>query len=85
MSDRSEDLRHEAARLLERAQAVTDPDVRAGLIRLAAKFHELAGARPADLDGAVRTVNAAQMVGPTRIAPVMQQQQQQIQPKKEQC
>jgi hypothetical protein len=80
MSDRSDDLRLEAARLLERAQAVTDPDVRAGLVRPAAKFHEMAGAKPA----AVRTFNDAQMVGTARTAPVMQQQQQ-IQPKKNEC
>jgi hypothetical protein len=81
MSDRSDDLRLEAARLLERAQAVTDPDVRAGLVRLAAKFHEMAGAKPVDLDAAVRTFNDAQMIDTARTAPVMQQQQQ-IQPKK---
>jgi hypothetical protein len=60
MSDRSEGLRKEAARLLEAARATATPRGRAGLIHLATRFHELAQSTPADLGALVQSFNDAQ-------------------------
>lgn len=82
MSERAEELRREAARCLTLAQAVQDPKTHEELIRMAARFHELANSADVDDFGAIlRTFNEEQMVRPAPKPVVQQQQQQQIQPK----
>jgi hypothetical protein len=71
MPDRREIFREEAARCLEAAKRSKDPNSAAELVRLAAKFHELADQPPIDIDAILAGFNAQQM-----IAPVAQQQQQ---------
>jgi hypothetical protein len=67
MVDRRESLREEAARFLEAAKQSKDPNSRGGLIRLAAKFLELAGQPQIDIDAILAGYNAQQT------APVVQQ------------
>jgi hypothetical protein len=81
MVDRREDLRKEAARLIEAAKTASTPETRAALIELANKFLQLADYEPSvDLDAVLDEFNARQMTRPKESKPVMQQQQQQ-QPK----
>jgi hypothetical protein len=80
MSGRAEDLRREAARCLTLAQSTSEPRVRGELVRMAARFHELANSTPADFDIILQVFNDAEMTRPSE--PVAQQQQQ-IQRKKE--
>jgi len=82
MSDRAEDLRREAARCLEQANATADPRRREQLITMAARFYELANSVQADFDDILRAFNEAQMAPPDASKPVVQQQQQ-VQPKKD--
>jgi hypothetical protein len=82
MTDRAEDLRTEAARCLAQAQITIDPQQRAELVRMAARFHELANSVTVDLDAILQAYNDQKMVLPESEPVVQQQQQQQIQPKK---
>jgi hypothetical protein len=82
MPDRAQALRREAARCLEQAAATADPIKRAELINMAARFHELAETLAHDFAAILQAFNDAKMAPPAP-EPVAQQQQQ-IQPKKEQ-
>jgi hypothetical protein len=77
MADRTGDLRREAARLLEAAKAATDPNARAALIEMAAKFHELAASERADFDALVQSFNDAQMLSQRQSEPVIRSSQRQ--------
>jgi hypothetical protein len=79
MLDRSEDLRREAARCLEAAERCADPNSRAELIRLAEKFLELAKSAQADFGPIAETLTKIMKESSEPVG----QQQQQIQPKKE--
>ena len=79
MPDRSEDLRKEAARCLEAAARSTDPNARGELMRLSQVFLELAKSTPEDF-APVLEAFTDMMKEPSE--PVVQQQQQ-VQPKKE--
>jgi hypothetical protein len=77
--DRAQALRLEAARCLEHAKVAANPKIREELIAIAARFHELANSTAAHYFGAImQGLNDDAMAG----RPVAQQQQQ-IQPKKE--
>jgi hypothetical protein len=80
MPDRRETFREEAARCLEAAKQSKDENSRAGLVRLAAKFLELAGQPRIDFDALLADYNAQQMMPPPSSELVVQQQQQ-AQPK----
>jgi hypothetical protein len=80
MPDRRETFRKEAARCLEAAKQSKDENSRAGLVRLAAKFLELAGQPRIDFDALVADYNAQQMMPAARPEPVAQQRKQ-VQPK----
>ena len=77
MPDRSEDLRREAARCLEAAARLTDPHARGELIRLSQVFLELAKSTPEDFAPVLEAVTDMMKEASEP------QQQQQIQPKKE--
>jgi hypothetical protein len=62
MPDRRETFREEAARLLEAAKQAKDQNSRAGLVRLAARFLELAGRPRIDFDALLADYNAQQMM-----------------------
>jgi hypothetical protein len=62
MSDRAEDLRNEAAQCLAQAQTTADPRRRAELVRMAARFHELASSVSVDFDAILRAYNDQKMV-----------------------
>jgi hypothetical protein len=83
MSDRAEDLRREAARCLEQANATADPRRREQLITMATRFYELATSVQADFDSILRAFNEAQMAPPDAASKPVVQQQQQVQPKKD--
>jgi hypothetical protein len=80
LPDRSDEFRKLAADCLAIARTVTDPGNRAILLTMAQKWFDLANGPAANLDAALREFNTAQMRAALR--PAMQQQQQ-IQPKKE--
>ena len=80
MPHRRESLRREAAHCLEAAKQSKDENSRAQLVRLAAKFLELAGQPRIDFDALLAHYNAQQMMPTLPSEPVVQQQQQ-IQPK----
>jgi stringent starvation protein B len=79
MSDRAGDLRNEAARCLAQAQTTVDPQRRAELVRMAARFHELANSVSVDFDAILQAYNDQKMVLGELETPVQQQQQQQPQ------
>jgi hypothetical protein len=76
MPDRREAFRNKAARCLEAAKQSKDPNSAAELVRLAAKFLELAGQSRIDFDALLADYNAQQMMPRARSEPVVQQQQQ---------
>ena len=80
VTDKSEDLRREAARCREAAERSTDPNFRDELIRFADKFLELANSVKADFAPVMEAV-AAMMKEASEL--VVQQQQQVQPPKKE--
>jgi hypothetical protein len=84
MADRIQDLRATAAQCLALVQSTSDPRTRAALTTMAQKLYDMSSDRPADFDAAQREFNDRQMLPhrPTQPQPTMQQQQQ-IQPKKE--
>jgi hypothetical protein len=86
MTDRTEELRETAAQCMALAQSTTDPAVRAALTIMAQKLYDVANHRSADYDVAQREFNDRQMLQqfPVRQPQsTTQQQQQQIQSKKE--
>jgi hypothetical protein len=66
--------------LLEAAKQAKDQNSRAGLVRLAARFLELAGRPRIDFDALLADYNAQQMM-PMPSSESASQQQQRIQPK----
>ena len=80
LPDRSDEFRKLATDCLAVARTVTDPGNRAILLTMAQKWFDLANGPATNLDAALREFNTAQMRDALR--PAMQQQQQ-IQPKKE--
>jgi hypothetical protein len=77
MPDRSDEFRKAAADCVTLARTTTDPVMRTGLLTMAQRWYTLANGPATDFDAVLREFNDQQM---TR--PVMQQQQQ-VQPKKE--
>jgi hypothetical protein len=80
MTDRSEDLRREAARCFEPAERSKDPNSRNRLVRLGNTFSELADSVKGDFGTILRALTAEVMQQPSEPAA---QQQQQVQPKRE--
>jgi hypothetical protein len=80
MRDRSDEFRVAASECLRLARLTSDESTRASLLVMAQKWFDLASGRPSQdtLDVAVRAFNERQMTA----KPTMQQQQQ-IQPKKD--
>jgi hypothetical protein len=82
MSDRSDEFRRAAQDCLQLARATSDPGTRAALLLMAQKWFDLADGSPGQgrLDAAIGEFNARQMHPKPA---VRQQQQQQIQPKRD--
>jgi hypothetical protein len=78
MADRTEELRDTAAHCLALAHSTPDPRTRAALITMAQKLYEMANDRPGGFEAAQHEFNNGQMLPQPRM-----QQQQQIQPAKE--
>ena len=84
MADRSDELRATAAQCLALAQSTPDSKTRAALLVMAQKLNDMASSRPANFELAQREFNNQQMFPPQPVQPQpAMQQQQQIQPKKE--
>jgi hypothetical protein len=81
MTDRAEGLRREAARYLALAKTTIDLRAREELVLMAARLHDLANSVPADF-GIILQALKDQQTAFSAPQPVAQQQQQ-IQPKKE--
>jgi hypothetical protein len=79
MADRKDELKETAAQCLALAHSTTDPHTRAALLTLAQKLYDRASKRVDDYEAAQREFNDRQMLP----KPAAQQQQQQIQPKKD--
>jgi hypothetical protein len=73
-------FREAAAHCVAIARTTDDPATRASLLTMAQRWYDLANRPITDLDAIVREFNDRQMSG--AVKPAMQQQQQ-IQPKKE--
>jgi hypothetical protein len=82
MPDRSDELRRRAAECLALARATSDPHARLSLLTMAQRFYTMANGSTVEFDTILRNFNDGQMMRPSEGKPVMQQQQQ-IQPKKE--
>jgi hypothetical protein len=84
MADRSDELRATPAQCLALAQSTIDSKTRTALLIMAQKLNHMASSRPTSFEMAQREFNDRQMLPrqPMGPQPVMQQQQQ-IQPKKE--
>ena len=80
MPDRSDEFRNRAAHCIAIARTTDDPATRAILLTMAQRWYDLANGPATDFDALVRDFNDRQLSDPPK--PVMQQQQQ-IQPKKE--
>jgi hypothetical protein len=80
MPDRSDEFRKLATDCVAIARTMTDPGNRALLLAMAQKWFDLANGPATNIDAALRVFNEGQM---SDTKPAMQQQQQ-IQPKKEQ-
>jgi hypothetical protein len=84
MADRPKELRDTAAHCLALAHSTHDPRTRAGLITMAQKLYEMANDRPGRFEAAQHEFNNGQMLPrQTRQPQPSMQQQQQIQPAKE--
>ncbi len=83
MADRIDELRATAAQCLALSRSTIDPQTRTALLVMAQKLYDLASERPGDFEAVLQEFNDQQML-PQRqkLQPTMQQQQQ-IQPKKE--
>ena len=83
MADR-EELRATAAQCLALARAATDPQKRVTLIGMAQKLYHMAGDPSGDFERAQQEFNDQQMLPQQSVQPQpIMQQQQQIQPNKE--
>jgi hypothetical protein len=85
MADRTDELRDAAAQCLALSRSTTDPRTRTNLLIMAQKLYDMASDRPGNFEAAQKEFNDQQML-PRRLKPQPQptmQQQQQIQPKKE--
>jgi hypothetical protein len=80
MPDRSDEFRKMATDCIAIARTMTDPGNRAILLTMAQKWFDLANGPATNLDVALREFNTRQMT--EALKPAVQQQQQ-IQPKKE--
>lgn len=80
MPDRSDEFRKMATDCIAIARTMTDPGNRAILLTMAQKWFDLANGPATNLDAALREFNTRQMT--EALKPAMQQQQQ-VQPKKE--
>jgi hypothetical protein len=78
MADRRDELKETAAQCLALAHSTIDPHTRAALLTMAQKLYDRASKRVDDYEAAQREFNDRQML-PKPAA----QQQQQIQPKKD--
>jgi hypothetical protein len=81
MPDRTDEFRKLASEGVRIAGATSDPVARVKLLTMAQKWFDLANGPAADLDAALRDFDTAQMRD--AVKPAMQQQQQ-VQPKKDQ-
>jgi hypothetical protein len=82
MADRSDELRRRAADCLTLARATSDPYARLSLLTMAQRLYTMANGSAVEFDSIRRNFNDEQMTRPSDGKPVMQQQQQ-IQPEKE--
>jgi hypothetical protein len=82
MPVRSDELRRRAADCLALARATSDPHARISLLTMAQRLYTMANGSAVEFDSIVRNFNDEQMMRPRDGKPVMQQQQQ-IQPEKE--
>jgi hypothetical protein len=83
MSDESEEFRRRAADCLALARATSDPYTRLSLLTMAQRLHTMANGSAVEFDSILRNFNDEQLMRPRDGKPVMQQQQQQIQSKKD--
>ncbi|HEY6604445.1 MAG TPA: hypothetical protein VI009_21815 [Xanthobacteraceae bacterium] len=84
MADRADELRDTAAQCLALAQSTTEPQTRVALLIMAQKLNDMASSRPANFEMVQREFNNRQVFPPQPVQPQpAMQQQQQIQPKKE--
>jgi hypothetical protein len=84
MADRPKELRDTAAHCLALAHSTPDPRTRAALITMAQKLYEMSNDRPGGFEAAQHEFNNGQMLPrQTRQPQPRMQQQQQIQPAKE--
>ena len=83
MADRADELRDTAAQCLALAQSTTEPQTRVALLIMAQKLNDMASNRPANFEMAQQEFNERQMLPQRPAPPPTMQQQQQIQPKKE--
>ena len=85
MADRADELRATAAECLALSRSTIDPQTRTALLTMAQKLFDMASDDPRAFEAVVQEFNDQQML-PVRMKaqsqPTMQQQQQ-IQPKKE--
>jgi hypothetical protein len=85
MADRTDELRATAAECLALSRSTIDPQTRTALLIMAQKLYDMASDHPRAFEAVVQEFNYQQML-PPRAKPQPQstmQQQQQIQPKKE--
>jgi hypothetical protein len=85
MADRIDELRAIAAQCLALSRSTLDPQTRTALLLMAQKLYDLASERPGDFEAVLQEFNDQQMLPQPQkpqLQPTMQQQQQ-IQPKKE--
>ena len=78
MADKKDELKETAAQCLGLAHSTTDPRTRAALLTMAQKLYDRASKRADDYEAAQREFNDRQMLPQSPM-----QQQQQIQPKRD--
>jgi hypothetical protein len=86
MTPRSDDLRNTAAQCLALARTTSDPQTRVALLHMAQKLYDMAASSPAgNFEAIVQEFNDGRMsdTKPQIGSEPVMQQQQQIQPKKE--
>ena len=83
LSDQSEELKRRAADCLALARATSDPYTRLSLLTMAQRLHTMANGSAVEFDSILRSFNDEQLMCPSDGKPVTQQQQQQIQSKKD--
>jgi hypothetical protein len=84
VADHTEELRATAAQCLSLSRSTTDPRTRTNLLIMAQKLYDMASDQPGDFEKVQQEFNDQQMLPPPRLYPQStMQQQQQIQPKKQ--